>query len=202
MAPKVSKEHFEDRRRHILACAKRVFEQKGYEPVSMQDIVNEAKISRGNLYQYFSSTEEIFREILNSNATDSHKYISSLARKHDSIWEALLEYMNRFLAGDNERFGIVTYEFSVTSWRNEERRLFINSRYDRALNDFVKLLQEGVDRGEFKPLQRLETIVNIMINIWDGLVLEVSIAEKEKVDVLGQMEGLKIYLRTVLSIET
>ncbi len=200
MAPKVSKEHFEERRRHILTCAKKVFEQKGYEPVTMQDIVNAAEISRGNLYQYFGSPEEIFQEILDSGDSDFHDYIEGLAAKYSSIWQALQEYMNKFLAGDNQRFGIVTYEYSVTSWRNEKRKRYINSRYERALTDFTKLLQEGVKRGEFKPIQPLETIANIMINIWDGLVLEVSIADHDKIDVKGQMEGLNIYLKSVLSL--
>ena len=48
----------------ILEKAKEVFVEKGFRNVTMKDIVDACEISRGGLYLYFSSTEEIFREVL------------------------------------------------------------------------------------------------------------------------------------------
>ena len=44
----------------ILETARTVFSLKGYRGVTMKDIVEACGISRGGLYLYFSSTEEIF----------------------------------------------------------------------------------------------------------------------------------------------
>ena len=48
----------------ILETARTVFSLKGYRGVTMKDIVEACGISRGGLYLYFSSTEEIFLEVL------------------------------------------------------------------------------------------------------------------------------------------
>ena len=54
----------EQKREYILEKAHKVFAQKGYRNVTMKDIVEACEISRGGLYLYFGSTEEIFKEIL------------------------------------------------------------------------------------------------------------------------------------------
>ena len=45
----------DERKNHILACAQRLFEQKGYENTSIQDILDELKCSKGGFYHYFDS---------------------------------------------------------------------------------------------------------------------------------------------------
>ena len=57
-------EKSELKREYILKKAKVVFAHKGYRAVTMKDIVEACEISRGGLYLYFGSTEDIFKEIL------------------------------------------------------------------------------------------------------------------------------------------
>lgn len=62
------------------------------------------------------------------------------------------------------------------------------------MKSFLALLEEGVKQGEFHPVQPLETIVNFMVNIWDGLILMAHVEEPERVAVGGQLEALNLYL--------
>lgn len=59
------------KKRHILECAKKVFEEKGFKDVTMKDIVEACDISRGGLYLYFESTKDIFLEVLQMEAEDT-----------------------------------------------------------------------------------------------------------------------------------
>ena len=52
------------KRKYIVETARGVFVEKGYKDVTMKDIVDACKISRGGLYLYFASTEEIFMDVL------------------------------------------------------------------------------------------------------------------------------------------
>ena len=47
----------------ILDVSTRLFVEKGYEQTSLQDIINETKLSKGAIYHHFSSKEEIFEAI-------------------------------------------------------------------------------------------------------------------------------------------
>ena len=50
-------EKSEQKREHILQCAKPVFARKGFRAVTMKDIVEACGISRGGLYLHFGGTE-------------------------------------------------------------------------------------------------------------------------------------------------
>ena len=54
----------DDRQRQILACAKRVFAQRGFHAANISHICAEAGIGRGTLYQYFRNKKAVFTEIL------------------------------------------------------------------------------------------------------------------------------------------
>src|SRR5699024_5951446 len=47
----------------ILDVATHLFFEKGYDATSLQDIINETKLSKGAIYHHFSSKEEIFEAI-------------------------------------------------------------------------------------------------------------------------------------------
>lgn len=51
------------RREQILSAAAELFANGGYHGVSVNAIARRAGISKGNLYWYFTSKEEIFREL-------------------------------------------------------------------------------------------------------------------------------------------
>lgn len=61
MAPnrRPSRNKFHRKLDHILACATRVFNQKGYQGASIRDIARSSRVSLAGLYYYFRSKEEL-----------------------------------------------------------------------------------------------------------------------------------------------
>ncbi len=51
-----------DRRQEIIETTARLFTKKGYEKVSIQDIVGELQMSKSTFYVYFANKEELFME--------------------------------------------------------------------------------------------------------------------------------------------
>ncbi|MDI6796941.1 MAG: TetR/AcrR family transcriptional regulator, partial [Desulfatibacillaceae bacterium] len=54
----------EKRRQQILECAKKLFSINGYYSTQISDIIREADIARGTVYQYFSNKDDIFITLL------------------------------------------------------------------------------------------------------------------------------------------
>lgn len=50
----------EERKQAILDCAKKLFSKKGYYQTHISDIIKEAQIARGTIYQYFDNKDDIF----------------------------------------------------------------------------------------------------------------------------------------------
>ena len=53
----------EERKAAILASAEKVFVSKGVGMATMDDIAHEAELSKGTLYLYFDSKDELYLEI-------------------------------------------------------------------------------------------------------------------------------------------
>jgi TetR/AcrR family transcriptional regulator, cholesterol catabolism regulator len=54
-----------DSRQEILRTSARMFQQRGYDATSMNDIAATLKLSKGGLYHHFQSKDEILFEIMN-----------------------------------------------------------------------------------------------------------------------------------------
>src|SRR5689334_6610185 len=61
--PRVSEDHLNARREQILSAARVCFLRKGLHATSMQDLIQEAGLSVGAVYRYFSSKNEIINAI-------------------------------------------------------------------------------------------------------------------------------------------
>jgi len=59
------RETFVDSRQEILRTAARLFQQRGYDATSMNDVAAALKLSKGGLYHHFQSKDEILFEIMN-----------------------------------------------------------------------------------------------------------------------------------------
>ena len=54
----------EDIRGRILTIARQQFEKKGYSKTSMREIAESSSVGVGNIYNYFASKDELFREVV------------------------------------------------------------------------------------------------------------------------------------------
>ena len=60
--------------RLILDVATRLFAEKGYDRTSLQDIINETKLSKGAIYHHFASKEDILEAILTVSEKKIRQY--------------------------------------------------------------------------------------------------------------------------------
>src|SRR5580658_5656123 len=54
-----------DSREHILNISLQLFLQKSFKEVTMKEIVDRTGLSKGAFYHYFSSKEQVFKEVIN-----------------------------------------------------------------------------------------------------------------------------------------
>lgn len=61
--PKVVPEYKEEAKSKIVKAARVVFARKGYHDATMDDVAKEIGVSKGALYSYFNSKEDLIKEI-------------------------------------------------------------------------------------------------------------------------------------------
>jgi TetR/AcrR family fatty acid metabolism transcriptional regulator len=71
----------EARQRQILACAKRVFAERGFHSANVSHICEAAGIGRGTLYQYFANKRSVLTAILRETLDRVRALMEKLARE-------------------------------------------------------------------------------------------------------------------------
>ncbi|CAM3241427.1 TetR family transcriptional regulator [Sporolactobacillus spathodeae] len=200
--PKVPKEYLEKQKNNILDAALHVFLQKGFELATMTDVVEASGFSRGGVYRYFSSTEEMMHAILERDLDAGNEYIMNLINEYNNMWDALNRYIEEVEKNidTSSKVGMMIYEYFITGWRNETRKVYLQKRYQRGHASLVRLFEKGVKCGDFKPTQSIETIASFIMNVFDGLYLEANLTDDDTINVKGQLSAVRYYLKNTLQI--
>jgi len=77
------------KREVILDVAADVFASKGFYRTKMEDIAEKANIGKGTIYEYFSSKNELFKEMLLSVADNYLQALKKEIKKGENIREKL-----------------------------------------------------------------------------------------------------------------
>lgn len=72
--PKVVPEYKEEAKSKIVEAARIVFAKKGYHDATMDDVAKEVGVSKGALYSYFKSKEDLLKEI----TLESHQALRTI----------------------------------------------------------------------------------------------------------------------------
>lgn len=78
-----------ERRASILAVAKVLFADKGYNGVSVDEIARRLGVSPAVLYQHFPSKEALYEEVLNHTCTQRQSYIDAALNGPDDFGSVL-----------------------------------------------------------------------------------------------------------------
>ena len=137
------------KRNLILLRARQVFTRKGFAGVTMKDIIDECGISRGGLYLYFQSVDEIFMQVIDthnrSKLSETKQYISE-----DKSFEQLIdEYLNkqkRRLLNLGNSLLIALYEYRFAN-RDDYHKEFFRNQFINTKNVMLDILNYGVEKG-------------------------------------------------------
>ena len=140
------------KRKYILEKAREVFAEKGYKNVTMKDVVEACDISRGGLYLYFSSVEELFLSVLADESFEDEDSLSvsfdNDASAGDMLALFLKEQKKEILRKKNSLV-IASYEyFSEKSIPFEENPLY--KQFETGVEIVKTLIERGIRFGEFE----------------------------------------------------
>ena len=158
------------KKKYILETARGIFMEKGFKDVTMKDIVDACEISRGGLYLYFSSTREIFLEVLKMEKEEAddlfEKSISRDAGPAD-ILALFLKEQKRELISKKPGLTKASYEFFFEE-QNYGKDNILRNQFDSAVIVIQKLIEAGVESGEFYCEDARRAASNIMY-VLEGL---------------------------------
>ena len=158
------------KRKYILETARKVFVEKGFKRVTMKDIVEACGISRGGLYLYFDDTSQIFMEVLKMESQEADDVFSDSITEDATAADILvlfLQEQKKELLRKEDTLTQAIYEFYFETQPNKKENV-LRKQFEEAVKIIEKLIEAGVDSGEFYCEDCKGTARNIMF-ILEGL---------------------------------
>ncbi len=158
------------KREYILQKAREVFAEKGYRAVTMKDIVDACQISRGGLYLYFDSTEELFLTVLKKESEETDDVFSREIKGDATAADILtlfLKEQKKELLRKKNTLTVAVYEFFFCH-QVPKKDNFLRQQFDAAVKVLEILIRTGVESGEFVCASPKAMARNIMF-ILEGL---------------------------------
>lgn len=197
MARILKQEEYDLRRSNILDAAQRLVYSKGYEQMSIQDILGDVKISKGAFYHYFASKQDLMEGMIERMATQGLAVMAPIAEdEHLSAIDKFIRLFNtasRWKTARKEE--LLTL---VKVWYTDENAI-LREKTQAALLPrvsplIISIIRQGIDEGVFQvnfPEQTCEIIFSLMMGIGDSMIKHILHPEPD-LEILPYLEGLTV----------
>lgn len=178
--------HPEETIKKILDVSFSLFEKKGYDHTTVQDIVNALKMSKGAVYHHFKSKEDILDKISERYCEVNGGFAETLSNSALNGLEKLRCILYNQLSDENK---LSIDRITASSCSNNPRflALTLNSTMTVASDFLCGIIEEGIADGSIKTdkPRELTEVFLLLTNIWVGLY------SKGKEDFINKLRFLK-----------
>ena len=142
----------EQRREVILNAAQKVFFEKGLQSATMDEIAEEAELSKGTLYLYYKGKEDLYLAVMIRGIETLYDLFKEVIGKNDGIImtiQKLSAVYIRFFREHGNLFRMFHYYQTPQFHKqvSEEILQLCNEANQRIWKMVVDLLRKGVDEG-------------------------------------------------------
>jgi AcrR family transcriptional regulator len=180
------------KRNLILTKAKQVFTRKGFATVTMKDIIEECGISRGGIYLYFHSVDEIFMQIIEMHnkqkLNETRQYITE-DRSFEQLIDEYLEKQKIRLMNLDSSLLIAMYEYRFTHKDDYHKEFFYN-QFIHTKNIILEILNYGVRKGDITNCNT-ENLARSIVLLIEGISMLETAAGIPEDDIATQIAFIK-----------
>lgn len=127
-------DYMNERKLHVIKVAHQLFINKGFHTTSIQDILDASGISKGTFYNYFSSKNELFKEVFTSLYVDLEKEREAILNGKDrTSLDPFIQQMEFQLRKNRANRVLPLFEEAFFS-KDEELKQFITGVQIKTIN--------------------------------------------------------------------
>ena len=191
----VKEEDYAARRNEILDVARKLVYTRGYEQMSIQNILDALKISKGAFYHYFDSKQSLLDGLIERMLDDAEQVLRPIVDAKDL---SAIEKMRRYFdtAG---RWKVAQKKFMLDLfrvWRADANAIMRQKQEVASIKRIAPMLTEiirqGIDEGVFST-KYPEQFGNIFVGLSHGFedkLVELLLTDHPPPDAVQQLEAL------------
>lgn len=166
------------RRAEMLEAAGEVFSAKGYAAATVDDIAARAGVSKGTMYNYFDSKQELFLDLLTASISEDEAHSDEIIGRDDTTarekLEAILDWwLGRF--AQFQQIGRLVLEFWATAAREGDQGPMsdaFSGMYGRWRDRLASIFRQGQQAGEFDLPFGPDYAAGLVMALLDGVQVQ------------------------------
>lgn len=188
------KEQKQQTQQKVIEVACRLFSVHGYENVSIEEVMAQAKLTHGGFYNLFSSKAALYREAIHSAIQQGRKFFAQF--DGHTLDDFIMYYLS------DEHCFSTTYRCPLSSVTSDVIRsdMAIRHAYNQSFNAFVNGIQQksasqpsSINQQQ-KPLSRTQAL-QVAVSLIGSMTLARSVDDKDSATEIlaaGQKNALQI----------
>ncbi len=191
----------DERKNQILNAAEKVFTQKGLDEARMDDIAETTGLSKGTIYLYFKSKDELIISILNRIFANLFKQLDARMNDQSTASEAIDQFTEEAIRDYKRMLRLmpVAYEFLALAFRNKTVQKALTQYFRYYMKVLVPMIQRGIDAGEFRSVDAQEVAIaagaiyegTILLWVYDSDMVDLEHHIRSSMNIL--MEGIRVH---------
>lgn len=190
----------EDRRQQILMAAFKAFTENGYDKTSMDEIVRMSGLSKGTLYWYFKSKQELYAGVLSmvmegyQEAFDQALEETTGQNAADRLRAIVQQTQHEVI--DNPQFTALITDFFTQAWQLEFIQGAFTQFYHTFMESLSQIIQQGIDEGLFRQVDPYQT-ASAFVGSLDGIMLQTLLDHEWEIGPVIELWG-DIFVRGLM----
>jgi AcrR family transcriptional regulator len=150
------------KRRGVMEAVVKVMTRQGMEGFSMDDVAAEAGVSKGTLYNYFSTKEELMKASIENTMEPLEEELDRLFKSTLSPIQKIQYMTNRFLSYFDSKGEFFRVLLFVRESGQIKYQKYHSDRYRNFLKRMAGVLEDGMNLGQIKELDPMKTAAIIL----------------------------------------
>lgn len=176
----------------ITKTARKYFAEEGYTNIALEEIVQEAGLTRGALYHHFKNKKGLFLAVFEEVQKDMARLIETEAMKSTGLWEQLINGCRAFIvtASETQNHRILLVDGpAILGWDTFRK---MDQQYSmKSLMEHLQLLQK---QGMIKPIA-IEAMTHCLSGAMNEAALWIAEHPNRQQAVDQVMDSLRALLR-------
>ncbi|HEX3001473.1 MAG TPA: TetR/AcrR family transcriptional regulator [Methanoregula sp.] len=191
--PKVVPEYKEDAKRRIIEAAMDVIAERGCDQMTIDDVAKKIGVTKGAVYWYFKSKEDLVAAVLNKFQNDIER--TSFSTFYNKPLEnAFMEVFDSFALTDDRQRAIFFEMFALAA-RNSNVRHATREYYAGLVATFEEAIKREKKKNFIQTQADPHTLALLLVALYSGLQnYEMVWMYQNEIKALW-MEGTKIILK-------
>ena len=149
----------------LLDAALNLFVSKGFSATKVEDVAASAGVSKGTLFLYFSSKEDLFKAVIRANLADhfpawNQEFEDFQGTTPDMLAYAMVSWWQRI--GSTDASGITKLVMSEANNFPEVVQFYDQEVIRPGHELFQRILQRGIDRAEFVAFDTAQAVHSLV----------------------------------------